>query len=78
MLKFAKRHPILLGCAVIAIVSVAVMVFFTTQSPIALLALLAFAAACFIAEVILNYKVFGAGSNSTIYRPGANRDDHRR
>lgn len=78
MLKIARRHPILLACVVIAIVSFIVLVFFTTRSPIALVALAALVLACFVAEVIMNYKVFGSVANSSIYRPGANPDDDRR
>ncbi len=78
MLKIVRKHPILCGCAVIAVVSLVVLLFFATKSPLAIFALLPFAAACFVAEVIMNYRVFGSGSNSTIYRPGAGPDDNPR
>lgn len=81
MLKIARKHPILCACAAVCVVSVAaffVMAFDDAGSGLAMFAFISFAAACFVAGVVMNYRVFGGTPNSSIYRPGANPDDEPR
>ncbi len=75
MLKVVLTHPILSACAVVAAACLFGMLFFRELTIYAwpLLAVVGF-----VATVVLSYRVFGAAPNSSIYRPGANTDDHPR
>ena len=82
MLRLIRKHPLLSACAAVAIVSVAVLVHaFATGVASLQLVLPAFGAlavACFVGEVIMNYKVFGGKPNSSVHNPASAPSDLRK
>lgn len=70
MLKVVRRHP-LCACALVALISLGVLILAGPGSLVGLWAFATLALSCSAAGIIVNFKVFGAKPNNTIHRPGA-------